>query len=484
MIKAIFLLLVSVFVTNINASDFEKSIVKIFVTKQSYDFSEPWKNGEIARTSASGFVIEGGRIITNAHAVSNHKFIQVRFNDNPVKINVEVEYISDDYDLAILKFNPDFDTSTLVPLKLGDMPEIQAPIKVYGFPMGGDNVSITEGIISRIQVYTYVFSRQAFTVLQTDAAINPGNSGGPVFHNEAVVGVAFQGHGNADNIGYLIPVHIVKHFIKDVKDGAYDGIPSLGLVWAPLESKIHRRMLGMEGSESGVLVKRVLKESILSGIVEEGDVLTHINGNTIGIDGSIQFRNRDKINFSYALENSTYGEKLDLKVLRAGKMKHIEIVLSPLKSSPAIAEYSSLASPTYYIKSGFIFEKLSVNYLNKYTQAMFTNRNTPYELIALKENPPADVDEVIIIVSVLSDDSNEGYQDLTNVIVEKINGVPVKNFGDLIKMLDTDGFIKIENSKGTTLVLDGRMAKERDPVIQQTYNINKMYSADLIRYFE
>ncbi|MGB1207132.1 MAG: PDZ domain-containing protein [Chitinophagales bacterium] len=464
--------------------NFEKSIVKIFVTKQSYDFREPWKNGSIKRTSASGFIIEDGRIITNAHAVSNHKYIQVRFDDNPTKINVELEYISDDYDLAILKFSDDFDTSQLVPLKFGEMPKIQDQIKVYGFPMGGDKVSITEGTISRIQMYKYVFSQQKFTVLQTDAAINPGNSGGPVLHNNLVVGVAFQGQRRADNIGYLIPIHIVKHFIKDIRDGSYNGIPSLGLKWTPLESKIHRKMLGMNENESGVLIKNVLKESILNEIIEEEDVLVQINGEDINVDGSIKLKNRGRINFAYILEKSDYNDKIKLKVLRNGKVENIDVKLSLPKSSSAIAEYSSIESPTYYVKSGFIFEKLSVNYLNTYTRSIFQNRDTPYELMALKENPPTDVEDVIIIVSVLSDDSNEGYQELKNIVIKKINGVKIKSFEDLIKMLNSEGYIKIEDSKGTIIVVDSALAKERDVIIQDTYNINKMYSEDLKEYFE
>lgn len=480
-----FLILLLIFSAVIlKATNLENSIVKIFVTKQGYNFSEPWKRSAIKRSTATGFIIEGNRIITNAHAVSNYKYVQVRFDSNPTKINVEVEFIADDYDLAILRFKDDFDTSNLQPLQLGNMPNIQDKVRACGFPVGGDNLSITEGIVSRIQIYKYVFSQQNFTVLQTDAAINPGNSGGPVMKDNLVVGVAFQGNKRADNIGYMIPVHIVKHFLLDVKDGQYDGIPSLGMKWIPLESKVHRRMLGLENDESGILIKEVFNNSTLKNVLKKGDVLLKINDKNIDINGSVIFRGKERIGFNYLLENSNYGEKMKFSILRDNKRFDETVALNIPKKEAGVAKYSSIDAPTYYVKSGFIFEKLSVNYLNKYTKSMFNRKDTPYQLISLLEKPLPDVEEIIFLVSVLSDDANEGYQKLENIVVEKVNGVKVKNFSEFIKLTNTEDFIVIEDLEGLTIVIDGKLAKERDSVIQEKYNIKSMYSEDLGQYFE
>ena len=64
----------------------------------------------------------------------------------------------------------------------------------YGFPAGGEQISYTRGVVSRIEVEGYVhIGNRAFLAVQTDAAINPGNSGGPVIQDDKVVGVAFEG---------------------------------------------------------------------------------------------------------------------------------------------------------------------------------------------------------------------------------------------------------------------------------------------------
>lgn len=483
--KKIFLILLSISYATISiSSDIEDSIVKVFVTKQEFNFSEPWKREKVKRSTATGFIIEGGKIITNAHAVANHKYIQVRFVNNPSKINVELEYISDDYDLAILKFTDEYDKSNLKPLTLGEIPDIRDKVEVYGFPMGGDKLSITEGIISRIQVHKYVDSQQRFTVLQTDAAINPGNSGGPVIKDNLVIGVAFQGQRRADNIGYLIPSHILKHFLKDIKDGQYDGVPSLGFDWVPLESKIHRRMLGLSDGETGILIKKISNTSILKGKLKTNDVLLRINNYEIGLDGSIEFRNKERVGFQYLLENSNYKDRVEVTVLRDEKVIKENVDLEKRKMESSIAKYSSRNSPTYYIKSGFIFEKLSINYINTYKKSFFNKRNTPHELIGLVENPPTDVDEIIILLSVLSDDANDGYQELEHLVIKKVNGISIRNFQEFIKLTNSNDFIIIEDIKGLTIVIDGALAKERDPIIQEVYNINKMYSSDLEKYIE
>ena len=85
--------------------------------------------------------------------------------------------------------------------------------------------------------------------MQIDAAINSGNSGGPAFNDkgECVV-IAFQclKHEDAENIGYVIPVLVIMHFIRDYeKNGAYTGFPILGIEWQKMENPDLRMSMGM-----------------------------------------------------------------------------------------------------------------------------------------------------------------------------------------------------------------------------------------------
>ena len=75
------------------------------------------------------------------------------------------------------------------------IPELESTVSAYGYPIGGERMSVTTGIVSRIdfQLYTHSSIDQHLAI-QISAQINPGNSGGPVMLNGKVVGVAFQGY--------------------------------------------------------------------------------------------------------------------------------------------------------------------------------------------------------------------------------------------------------------------------------------------------
>lgn len=81
--------------------------------------------------------------------------------------------------------------------------------------MGGDNISVTRGVVSRIDTMPYTQGAEDLLVVQIDAAINPGNSGGPVFDTSGhVIGAAFSGIVNASNIGFIIPTVTIFHFLS------------------------------------------------------------------------------------------------------------------------------------------------------------------------------------------------------------------------------------------------------------------------------
>ena len=102
------------------------------------------------------------------------------------------------------------------PLPLGDVPHLQGHVTVMGFPQGGDNLSITSGVVSRVELTNYVHGAAQLLAIQLDAAIQPGNSSGPAVQDGKVVGLV-ENLANADNIGYVIPTPIVRRFLEDIE---------------------------------------------------------------------------------------------------------------------------------------------------------------------------------------------------------------------------------------------------------------------------
>ncbi|MEY4300579.1 MAG: hypothetical protein RIR25_1815, partial [Verrucomicrobiota bacterium] len=167
-----------------------QSMVRISTTSQQPDYTSPWNPPTVSDGVGAGFIIEGKRIMTNAHVVSNATFVTVLKEGDPTLWPARVVYIAHDCDLALLEVDdPSFFENTK-PLDFGGIPALESEVSVYGYPIGGDRLSVTRGIVSRVdfQVYTHSAIDSHLTI-QIDAAINPGNSGGPVMQAGRVVGV-------------------------------------------------------------------------------------------------------------------------------------------------------------------------------------------------------------------------------------------------------------------------------------------------------
>ena len=162
-----------------NADAVANSVVKVFSTVRYPDLYKPWTKEAPSEETGSGVVIEGKRILTCAHVVLYASQVQIQANQAGDKISAKVEAIAPGIDLAVLKLDDDSFFDTHPPLdRAKALPEIKDMVMAYGYPEGGTSLSITKGIVSRIEFEPYNFPVSGLRI-QIDAAINPGNSGGP-----------------------------------------------------------------------------------------------------------------------------------------------------------------------------------------------------------------------------------------------------------------------------------------------------------------
>src|SRR5438270_12431933 len=187
--------------------------------------------------------------MTNAHVVSNTLYLTVEREGDPNKSPARVVFVAHDCDLALITVDsPEF-FKNMVPLGFGGIPELESTVSAYGYPIGGERMSVTTGIVSRtdFQLYTHS-SIDSHLAVQISAQINPGNSGGPVMQNRKVVGVAFQGYSGdvAQGVAYMVPTPVISRFLKDVEDSRYDGYVDLGLTFAKLQNPAQRRYRGLQ----------------------------------------------------------------------------------------------------------------------------------------------------------------------------------------------------------------------------------------------
>ena len=461
---------------NVQQEDVTKqAIVKIYTTAKIPNYQAPWSSS-MRSSMGSGAIIEGGYILTNAHVVANQAFLEVQRYGQRKRYIAKVYAVSHQADLALLKVEEKAFFEGVTPLTFGSLPNVEQKIVVYGFPMGGSTLSATIGVVSRVEHHVYVHSGETFLAIQVDAAVNPGNSGGPALSEGKIIGVVMQSISKSQNIGYLVPVDMVKHFIADMKDGKHDGFGELGIGTQKLENPAMRRYYGLDDSISGKLIDKISYNSSLKNILKEGDILTAIDGHNIENDGTVAFRKHEHTDYNYYVDTYQMGDTIDLDIVRDKKPVKVKAILKNRADDRYMVKtrrYDSM--PTYFIYGGYVFSPLTRNLIHA------TNRNrlrlSNLALTWQKE----DKNEVVILLKVLASDISRGDNNFGMWAIDKVNGETFKNFKEFYQKMEavTSQYIVLEDNDGVKVVIDKKEALEKQSEILKKYNIEYDKSIDL-----
>ena len=465
--------------TQLMLEDAKEAVIKLFVVSHIVDTLKPW-NSYISRSTGSGFIIDGDQILTNAHVVANATFIEVRKHGETTRYEAKVAHISHDSDLAIVKLKakvPAFFKTK--PLSLGDLPLAHQEVTAYGYPVGGDSLSVTRGVVSRIERSVYVHKNRSLISVQVDAAINPGNSGGPVLSDGKVIGVVMQSMNSSENVGYMIPPQVVRHFLVDLEDKRYDGFPSLGIAHQDIESPALREKYGVSKKDSGVLVSMVYPGSPAEGVLEKSDIITHIDGHKIANNGMVEFRHKETIAYEHIVDMHQLGDNIELKVIRDAKPMDLIVKLTKTQDKFELVTAPSFEKkPSYFILGGFIFMPLTDDLITASRRRLgFDER-----ILNLKSFWPTEKrKQAVILTRVLPANSNKGFHDISFILIEKMDGKTFEDFDAFYKLVKASksDFIKLEDEFGYQVVIDRKKALASQQRILKLYNVPVGQSEDL-----
>ena len=466
------LLLVLAASARAQSTTIRKSLARITTTAQEANYRIPWLPGRTGGGTGTGWVVSKDRILTNAHVVSNARFLTVEKESDPKKYIASVEHVAHDCDLALLKVEDATFFRDTQPLPVGGIPEIESTVSVFGYPIGGDRLSVTRGVVSRVDFRTYTHSVvDSHLSIQIDAAINPGNSGGPVLQDGKVVGVAFQGYSGdvAQNVGYMIPTPVIKHFLEDIKDGKYDRYMDLSIGTFNLLNPAQRAALGLPENDRGVMVSSVQSAGVSAGTLKVGDVLLAIDGHPIASDGFVELEG-ERVLMAEVAERKFLGDTVKLEIIRDCNPLEVSIKFDrPWPFTQQANAYDE--QPEYVLFGGLLFQPLSRNLMAAY---QFQNPRISYffdffivrELY--KEHP-----EVIILSSILPDPINTYLSEFREGIVEEINDKKIRTLEDVADAFAAkpDFYVIKFMGIGRPLVLERaavELARER---IKRRYNV-------------
>ncbi len=450
----------------------QQSVVRISANDLQPDYKAPWNAGALQRGTGAGFLIDGGRVMTNAHVVSNSRYLTVERDGDPNKYPARVLFVAHDCDLALIEVvSPEF-KKNMVPLTFGGIPELESTVSAYGYPIGGQRMSVTTGIVSRIdfQLYTHSAIDQHLAI-QISAQINPGNSGGPVMQNGKVVGVAFQGYSGdvAQGVAYMIPTPVINRFLKDVGDGRYDRYVDLGVTYGRLQNPAQRRFLGLPDDDRGVLVWTVIAGSASDPALRAGDVLLSIDDHPIASDSFVELEGT-RVEMPEVVERKFKGDKVKLDILRDRKPMTITIELGPLW--PYLMQgHSYDVRPRYVLYGGLLFQPLSLDLMQAYQPQDLRLRH--YYDFYVSEQLYLQHPEVIVLTNILADPINTYHSPYRGSIVNEINGTKVRTLDDLANAFaqPAEQFVIRMIGDGPPLVLDPKAVDAARERIKTRYNV-------------
>ena len=427
--------------------DTENAVVKVFATIRRPDLVRPWAKEAPVEVSGSGVVTEGKRILTNAHVVTYAAQIQVQGNQAGDKLAASVAAIAPGIDLALLKLEDDSFFSSHKPLpRAKTLPHIKDAVLAYGFPVGGASLSITKGIVSRIEFVPYQLNTSGLRI-QIDAAINPGNSGGPAIAGDTMVGLAFSHLRNSENISYIIPNEEIELFLKDVASGHYQGKPSLFGELQTLENPALRAFLKLDPGVQGIVVHRMYDKSEAE-VLHPWDVITSIADVAVDDEGLVKMDSDQRLFFAYEIQKVARNGTVPLTVVRAGKTLHVDFPVSP--HHPMLIESLRGDYPHYFIYGPLVFSTATHEFVSsprfRELAARLVATGSPL-LARLSEPQPPDRQELVLIPAPLFPHKiSKGYADPSGSVVRSVNGTAVKSLAQLVALLRDlkDEFVTFE----------------------------------------
>lgn len=453
-------------------------VVRVYSTYQDPDYESPWQSVAPRGSTGSGVLVGPKEILTGAHVVANATFVQVQKQSDPAKVTARVVAISHDSDLALLRVEDRSFSKGIRPAVIGDLPGLRDAVQVVGFPVGGEEVSITEGVVSRIEVQRYEHSQRYLLAVTVDAAINDGNSGGPVFARGKVVGIAFQSLPDAEAIGEMVPAPILRRFLDGVRAGRAPDVPGIGVTTQPLENPALRRHLGMRERDSGVLVTAVQYGSSAWGLMQRGDVLMRLDGMRIADNGTVQYRGRFRCQFDVVVGDHHGGDVIEARILREGKPLVVKLTMAKMALLVPRTEYECM--PSWFLFGGLVFQRLTAEYLRIWGEHWWDK--APKELLHLYhsgERRP-DRQEIVVLQQVLADAVNVGYEPFTNDVVVEVNGTMPVDLRDFVKRVDeAQGEVVLRLSSGAKVLFDAREARAAHQRILSRYHVPGDRSPDL-----
>jgi len=456
----------------------KESLVFLDISKTTYDQSQPWKQNPVSKDTGFGCAVGPYDVLTTAENVRNVSYLQAKVYGNDAYIPATVKTVDYELNLCLLELDKNVMDAPLTPLSFTVSYPKGKPLVAYW--LSSDNhLTTARSTLDRADMQNSGISFvKNLIYFATNVSRRFGD--GEVCCDESdIIGLACWG---TDSNSGIIPSETINNFLSHCKETAYRGFASPGFnTYSLLDPKMRAYLKMPAEIKNGVYVSTVYSIGTGSEELIQGDVILSINGHELNSYGRYDHPEYKFISFEHILSKTPAEDTISFEVFRGGRVITLDVIAKKIESDNMLVPYYQYGKqPKYIVLGGFVFQQLSRDYLLLWGSD-FSGKVPPhlYHYYAnLSFRPKPQRKDIVILSYVLPSEVNLGYQQLSRIVVDSINGKKITSISDITSALNEtpeSGMIEVSFEMDNPVVAIPKNALLMANIqIAQLYGIPKM----------
>jgi hypothetical protein len=413
-----------------DASEYERSILNLTVTRATPDPEAPWATQNLDLTGYAGVVVGENKILTQASILTNAAYIQAQKVDDVEKIPLRIIFADYEANLALLGPADGKSLSGVKILPIGpDIPvgsdvwlvAIENERQLQRIALRAMDIRLREASTGGMSLPTYSLSGQSRSICKSD----------PIIRKGALTGLCVA---ISETQPQALTAGVISHFLADKHTPeTYRGFGSFGITLHPVRSPWQRKLLGVPAGKGALRVASVSETSPFSDCIKDDDILTGVDDIAVDHRGFYQHSQWGAVPIRHYVISKYSGDSVVLRFSRAGKLQTCSRVLRRYSSQDnAVPGPASDGRAPHIVFGGLIFRELSADFLSVFGREWPRTSPPALAFIYNYRNDPTLIRRRDLVLSnVLADEFNAGYEKLSNLILESVNGRPAISVEEL-----------------------------------------------------
>lgn len=460
----------------------KNSLVYLQISNSAYDLSQPWKRAPTVKDGGFACAVAPYEILTTAANIADATLVQAMLYSENAFVSARVKTVDYEYNLCLLELDKSAVKKPLTPLSFKESFPKGKPLTAYWLS-GGNHLTTARCTLDRAEMAPANISfAQNLTYFATNVS-RPFGDGEVCCHQDQPIGMASWG---IDSDSGIIPSETINRFLSHCKEKSYAGFGAAGFEVYFLLDPSMRAYLKMPAKlEHGAFVSTVYNIGTGSQELKQSDVLLSIRGQQLNPYGRYKHPEYGYISFHHILSQAPVGESIPVEIFRDGKIMKMDIASKAIESDKMLIPYYIYGKqPEYVVIAGFVFQQLTRDYLQLWGSDWAGN--TPPHLYNYHINhsfkPTDERQDIVILSYVLPAPVNQGYQQLSRIVVDSINGNKIASIKDALAAFTAPSeseFIEITFEMDNPVVVIPKASLDTENAkIAQLYGISKMMNVE------